>query len=94
MSSLDQVFESNDLSVLAFSRLPIHNDLAKPWTEMQHMATEDIIETLFIPASANNLRSKPTPEEWRNMYKDSVEEANQGMSIRMDMVICAGRKAK
>lgn len=57
------------------------------------MATGDILETMFIPASLNDPSAEPTAEEWRNMYKDAEKATRQGMSIRMDMVICAGRKA-
>ena len=91
--NLDQFFERADLSVLTFDRLPIHDDLAKPWTEMQLMGFEDLIETTFIPAASDDPSVKPTAEEWRNMYKDAEKATTQGMSIRMDMIICAGRKA-
>ena len=73
--------------------MPIHDDIAKPWTDMQLMATWDINEKVLVPASLKDPSSKPTVEDWREMYRRMEEEVNQGMSIRMDMVVCVGRKA-
>ena len=77
---------------MAYDRLPIHNDIAKPWTEMQLMATWDINEKVLVPASKKDPSAKFSAEDWRDMYKRMVEEVHHGMSIRMDMIVCVGRK--
>ena len=92
VSELDKVFKQQGLDVLSYTRLPIHDDLAKPWTEMQLMATWDIHEKVIVPAALKNPNASPSAEEWREMYRQMCEEVNQGMSIRMDMVVAVGKK--
>lgn len=92
MSELNKVFEQQGLDVLSYSRLPIHDDLAKPWTEMQLMATWDIQENVIVPAALKDPSASPTAEEWREMYRKLVEEVSQGLSIRMDLIVAVGKK--
>lgn len=92
MSELDNVFKQQGLEVLSYTRLPIRDDIAKPWTEMQLMASWDINEKVIIPAALKDPKASPTAEEWREMYRKMVGEVSQGMSIRMDMVITVGKK--
>ena len=92
MSELNKVFEQQCLDVLSYSRLPIHDDLAKPWTEMQLMATWDINEKVIVPAALKDPSASPSAEEWREMYRKLVEEVSQGLSIRMDLIVAVGKK--
>ena len=57
------------------------------------MATWDINEKVLVPAALKDLKASPSAEEWREMYHNIVEEVNQGMSIRMDMIIAVAKKA-
>ena len=92
MSELDKTFEQHGLDILSYTRLPIQDDLAKPWTEMQLMATWELVEKLFIPAASTNPKVLPGAEEWREIYGKMVEEVSQGVSIRMDMIITVGKR--
>lgn len=92
VSELDKVFKQQGLDVLSYTRLPIHDDIAKPWTEMQLMATWDIHEKVIVPAALKDSNASPSADEWREMYRKLVEEVNQGMSIRMDMIVAVGKK--
>ena len=92
MSELDKFFKQQGLDVLSYTRLPIHDDLAKPWTEMQLMATWDVNEKVLVPAALKDPSASPSAKEWRQMYGKVVEEVNQGMSIRMDMIVVVGKK--
>ncbi|CAD6582664.1 MAG: hypothetical protein ASARMPREDX12_000999 [Alectoria sarmentosa] len=92
VSELDKFFKQQGLDVLSYTRLPIHDDLAKPWTEMQLMATWDVNEKVLVPAALKDPSASPSAKEWRQMYGKVVEEVNQGMSIRMDMIVVVGKK--
>ena len=92
MSELDKVFGQQGLDVLSYTRLPIHDDLAVPWTENQLMATWDIHEKVIVPTALKDPNASPSAEEWRDMYRKLVEEVKQGMSIRIDMIVAVGKK--
>ena len=93
ISELDKLFTKHGLQVLSYRRLPISSDIAKPWTDMQLMATEDILEQAIIPSCSRDGSASPSPDEWREMFQNVVGESKQGMSITMDMVVVVGRKA-
>ena len=92
VSELSKIFEQHGLDVLSYSRIPIHDDLAKPWTEMQLMATWDIQENFIVPAALKDPSASPNAEEWREMYHKLVEEVSQGLSIRMDIIVAVGKR--
>ena len=92
MSELDKVLKQQGLDVIAYTRYPIHDDLAKPWTEMQLMASLDMSEKMFVPAAANDPNASPSADEWGELHNRTVEEVRQGMSIRMDMIVAVGKK--
>lgn len=90
VGQLDKLFSQHGLKVLEFRRLSISNDIAKPWTDNQIMAYEDVIESSIIPTIGD---ASPTADEWRAMFKDIVQKCQEGMSITMDMVVTVGQKA-
>lgn len=90
---MDELFSQHGLNVLDFQRLPIDSVLAKPWTDMQIMALEDVMENFILPAAGSNYsKNSPTAEEWRDMLGLVVQKCQKGMSITMDMVFAVGQK--
>ena len=92
ISELSKIFEQQGLDVLSYSRIPIHDDIAKPWTENQLMVTWDAHEKVIVPTALKDPSASPNAEEWREMYRKLVEEIGQGLSMRMDMIVAVGKK--
>ena len=91
---MDNVFLKHGLQVVDQKRLPIGNQMAKPWTDMQIMAYQDFIEHDVIPSCIDQDSSSPTPMEWREMLRNVIAECQQGLSITMDMTYVLGRKVE
>ncbi len=89
---MEKLFSQHGLNVLDYQRLPIDIVLAKPWTDMQIMALEDVMENSIIPAGPNDSKESPTAEKWRDMLRLLVQRCQKGMSITMDMVFVVGQK--
>ena len=89
---MDSLFAKHGLTVIDLDRMPIGDDMAKPWTRMQIMAAEDIIENAIIPAAEKDSEASPTAERWREIFEGLAKRCQDGMSITMDMVVAVGRK--
>ena len=89
---MDKLFSQHGLNVLDYQRLPIDSVLAKPWTDMQIMALEDVMENSIIPAGLKDSKESPTAEKWRDMLRLLFQRCQKGMSITMDMVFVVGQK--
>lgn len=88
ISSLADVFVSNQLEVIDSFRLPITDHLRRASTDNFIMALEEIGSI----ASAKNVDLLGTPENFRELWKRAVMETERGVSIGMDMVVIVGRK--
>ena len=67
--------------------------MAKPWTRMQIMAAEDIMENAIVPAAEEDSEASPTAGRWREMFEGLAKRCQDGMSIiTMDMVVAVGGK--
>ncbi|KAL9042132.1 MAG: hypothetical protein Q9214_003876 [Letrouitia sp. 1 TL-2023] len=90
---MDSLFRQHELKVIDFQRLPICNELAKPYTDMQIMALEDLMENFVIPSEAKGTEICLTPEKWRSMFQNMVRKCREGMSNTMDMAVAVGQKS-
>ena len=91
ISELDKWFAQNGLQVHAHLRLPIRDDLAKPWTENVIAGLGDTVE-YWIPSLVEDGRDSLLAQEWRGMLNDMVLECRQCASFRVDMIVVVGRK--
>lgn len=87
---MDDLFTRHNVEVLDYKRLPISDELAKPWTDMQLMANRDFVENDIIPSCTES--STPSQKEWREVLEGVALECGQGIKITMDMLYIVGRK--
>lgn len=90
---MGKLFTENGLQLLNQRRIPISNDIAKPWTDAMLLATDDILTNIIIPSCAQDGHSSSSTGEWRSMFNAMALECKQGQSITMDMLITVARKA-
>ncbi|KAF7884303.1 uncharacterized protein EAF02_004639 [Botrytis sinoallii] len=93
VSGMTELFESHNLKVHDYRRVPIRNHMAKPWTEMQIMANRDFVEHDVIPSTQGN-PNLPSADRWREMLRGVEKEAQGGLRILMDIVYIVGQKAE
>ena len=91
---MDKHFRAHGLDVLTYFRVPICNDLAKPWTDNQLMGTRDIIEHFVIPSLAKSGQDADpmTADRLRELFDKYAVECQQGLSVKMDMLVAVGKK--
>lgn len=89
---LDRLGESG-LETLNYNRLPISNDIAKPFTDLILTSLNEILENYIIPSLGKDESESSTPEGWRTLLRDAVQECQAGISLKMDMVMVVGRKS-
>ena len=63
---------------------PVPHSIAYPWTLMHLMSVAELIRQLDEPLGA-------AKDLWV-LHKNAMEEARNGVSIRMGMVVVVGRK--
>ena len=89
---MNNLFREHGLTVLGYHRIPVRDDITKPWTDMQMMATKDLVENYLIPAKEMGRVDGPTAEEWREILDGLGQEVREGMGMIMDMIVAVGRK--
>lgn len=77
--------------MLFYQRLPIKDEIKKPWTDVQVTAAGEQIKNVVIPACKEG--EDPNPERWLQLLDGLVAESQQGQAHTMDMLITVGRKA-
>lgn len=87
---MDKHFARSAFDVVSYDRLPISNDIAKPYTDNILTAIGDVHKNAFLPSSTET--ASPNAQEWFDMFQGIVQECEPSTSIRMDMMIAVGRK--
>lgn len=62
---------------------PIPNEIAHPWTHMHLLSVGELIK--------NVEDSGDDAQPWRDLYVKAIDEARNGASIRMAMVVAVGQ---
>lgn len=91
---MEDLFKDSGLHVVEFKRLPISDQMAKPWTDGQLIAYKDMLENTAV-SSLNQVGDSnfKIMDHWREILNGLTSECQRGMSITMDIVFAIGRKA-
>ncbi|KAL8704725.1 MAG: hypothetical protein Q9225_008069, partial [Loekoesia sp. 1 TL-2023] len=82
--SLDQFLPKVGLEVVNFQLYDIPDEIAHPWTHMHLLSVGELIKN--VKDSGGDVT------RWWNLYIKAIEEARNGASIRMGMVVAVGKK--
>lgn len=63
----------------------IPDEIAHPWTHMHLLSIGELIKN--VEDSGENA------QHWRDLYISAIEEARNGVSVRMAMVVTVGQKS-
>lgn len=90
-TQIDNLFIGHGLELCFYQRLPIKDEIKKPWTDVQVTAAGEQIKNVVIPACKEG--EEPSPEKWLQLLDGLVAESQQNQAHTMDMIIAVGRKA-
>ncbi len=90
-TQIDKLFTSHGLELCFYQRLPIKDEIKKPWTDVQVTAAGEQIKNVVIPACKEG--EEPTAEKWLQLLDGLVAESQQDQAHTMDMIVAVGRKA-
>ena len=94
VSKLDKTFAEYGLESVRYIRIPIQNDIARPWAFAQLMGSAEVIEAAVMPMCLKNPDMSPNAEEWRESFKNMMEERQSGDVVtESDMIVVVGKKA-
>ena len=87
---MDHLFLRHGLELCFHQRLPIKDEIKKPWTDLQVTGAGEQIKNVIIPAWKEG--EDPTPEKWLQLLDGLVGESQQHQAHTMDMIVTVGRK--
>ena len=87
---MDQLFLRHGLELCFHQRLPIKDEIKKPWTDLQVTGAGEQIKNVVIPSWEEG--EDPTPEKWLQLLDGLVGESQQHQAHTMDMIVTVGRK--
>lgn len=90
-ASIDKLFLEHGFELISYQRLPIKDEMLKPWSDIGHTAAEEMIKKIVIPSCKEG--EEPTPEKWLQLFDGLVEETQQNQQAQnVDMIVAVGKK--
>ena len=90
-ASIDNLFLQHGLKLLSHQRLPIVDEMKKPWTDIGITAAGETIKQIIIPSCKEG--EDPTPEKWLQLLEGFILEMHQNQQCQtVDMIVTVGRK--
>ncbi|KAL9122380.1 MAG: hypothetical protein Q9187_001064 [Circinaria calcarea] len=78
VTQIDKLFIEHGLELLCYQRLPIKDEIKKPWTDLQVTAAGEQIKNVIIPTCKED--EGPSAEKWLELLDGLIYEKNLGIS--------------
>ncbi|CAD6591305.1 MAG: hypothetical protein ASARMPRED_005303 [Alectoria sarmentosa] len=89
-TQIDKLFIGHGLELCFYQRLPIKDEIKKPWTDVQVTAGGEQIKNVVIPACKEG--EEPSPEKWLQLLDGLVAESQRNQAHTMDMIVAIYEK--